>query len=76
MPQTIEHLISSCCYVKPLWRVVQSVFDITISFECILGVDYNSDCDNIITLVRFLIYIQWGFFLFTQKITHNTLHRL
>ena len=44
---------------KPLWRVVQSVFDITISFESILGVDNNSDCDNIITLVSFLIYKQW-----------------
>ena len=53
------HLLFSCCYVKPLWRVVQSVFDITISFESILGVDNNSDCDNIITLVSFLIYKQW-----------------
>ena len=59
MPQTIEHLLFSCCYVKPLWRVVQSVFDITISFESILGIDNNSDCDNIITLVSFLIYKQW-----------------
>ena len=43
------------------WRVhvAQSVFDITISFKSILGVDNNSDCDNIITLVSFLIYKQW-----------------
>ena len=26
MPQTIEHLLFSCDYVRPLWRVVQSVF--------------------------------------------------
>ena len=58
-PQTIEHLLFSCCYVKPLWRVAQSVFDITITFESILGVD-NIDCDNIITLVRFLIHTNSG----------------
>ena len=55
MPQTIELLLFSCDYVKPLWRVVQYVFDIIISFESILTCDY----DNIITLVSFLIYKEW-----------------
>ena len=59
MPKTIEHLLFSCCHVKPLWRVVQSEFDIPITFESILGVDNNSDCDNIITMLSFLIYKQW-----------------
>ena len=59
MPQTIEHLLFSCNYVRPLWRVVQSVFDIIISFESILGVDNTCDYDNIVTLVSFLIYKQW-----------------
>ena len=55
MQQTIEHLLFSCDYVKPLWRVVQSVFDIINSFESILGVDNTCDYDTII-LVSFLIY--------------------
>ena len=59
MPQTIEHLLFSCDYVRPLWRVVQSVFDIIISFESILGVDNTCDYDNIVTLVSFLIYKEW-----------------
>ena len=59
MPRTIEHLLFICCYVKPLRRVVQSVSDIIISFESILQVDDNSDCDNIITSVSFLIWKQW-----------------
>ena len=39
LPQTIEHLLFTCRYVAPLWRIVDSVFDITVSFETILGVD-------------------------------------
>ena len=58
-PQTIEHLLFSCDYVKPLWRVVQSVFDIIISFESILGIDNTCDYDNIVALVSFLIYKGW-----------------
>ena len=54
MPQNNRTFkLFSCDYVRPLWRVVQSVFDIIISFESILGVD------NIVTLVSFLIYKEW-----------------
>ena len=32
LPQTIEHLLFTCRYVAPLWRIVDSVFDIDVSF--------------------------------------------
>ena len=49
-----------------------TVFDITISFEkSILGVDNNSDCDNIITLVSFLIYKQWLILSLENKFRSN-----
>ena len=37
LPQTIEHLLFTCRYVAPLWRIVDSVFNITASFETIQG---------------------------------------
>ena len=57
--QTIEHLLFDCHYVKPLWRVVESLCDIKVSFHVILGVHGSSDYDNLITLVSFLIYKEW-----------------
>ena len=33
VPKIIEHLLFSFTYVKPLWRVVQFVFDLFITFE-------------------------------------------
>ena len=59
LPQTIEHSLFTCGYVAPLWRIVNSVFDINVSFETILGVDDFCEYDNIITLVCFLIYKKW-----------------
>ena len=37
LPQTIEHLLLTCRYVTPLWQIVDSVFDINVSFETILS---------------------------------------
>ena len=62
MPQTIEHILFSCDYVTPIWKVVVSVFHIIISFESILGVDNTCDYDNIITLVSFRIYTKNGYY--------------
>ena len=59
LPRTIEHLLFTCRYVAPLWRIVDSVFDIDVSFETILGVDDFCEYDNIVTLVCFLIYKEW-----------------
>ena len=59
LPQTIEHLLFTCRYVTPLWQIVDSVFDINVSFETILGVDQLCEYNNIVTLVSFLIYKEW-----------------
>ena len=59
LPQTIEHLLFTCRYVAPLWQIVDSVFDINVSFETILGVDDFCEYDNIVTLICFLIYKEW-----------------
>ena len=59
MPQTIEHLLFKCYYVKPLWRVVESLCNIRVSFEVILGVHDSNDYDNLMTVVSFLIYKEW-----------------
>ena len=59
LPQTIEQLLFTCRYVAPLWRIVDSVFGIDVSFETILGVDDFCEYDNIVTLVCFLIFKEW-----------------
>ena len=59
LPQTTEHLLFGCIYVKPLWIVVQTVFDIGMNFKIILGVDNTYEYDNIVTIVSFLIYKEW-----------------
>ena len=59
LPQTIEHLLFDCHYVKPLWRVVESLCDIQVSFHVVLRVHGSNDYDNLITLVSFLIYKEW-----------------
>ena len=53
MPQTIEHLLFNCYYVKPLWRVVESLCNIRVSFEVILGVHDSNDYDNLMKLSVF-----------------------
>ena len=59
LPQTIEHLLFTCRYVTPPWQIIDSVFDINVSFETILGVDQLCEYNNIVTLVSFLIYKEW-----------------
>ena len=34
--QTVEHLLYSCIYVKPLWRVTEKIWGVDISFERML----------------------------------------
>ena len=45
--QSIEHLLYSCVYVRPLWQIVE------------LGLDEQCEHDDIITIVSFLIYKDW-----------------
>ena len=57
--QTIEHLLYSCCYVRPLWRIVNTVFGINVDYYQILGLDREFRYDAIVTIVCFFIYKEW-----------------
>ena len=57
--QIIEHLLCSCCYVKPLWQVVNTVYGISVNFKQILGLDYMFNLTAIITIISFFIYKEW-----------------
>ena len=57
--QTIEHLLYSCVYVRPLWQIVDLVFEVDISFKHILGLDEQFEHDDIITTISFLVYKDW-----------------
>ena len=57
--QTIEHLLYSCVYVRPLWQIVELVLEVDINFKHILGLDEQFEHDDIITIISFLIYKDW-----------------
>ena len=57
--QSIEHLLFDCQYVKSLWQKVNSIFNVDISFQQILGYDSYLHVNNVITIVCFLIYKDW-----------------
>ncbi len=57
--QTIEHLLFECSYVKPLWRAVENVLDLNLSFRKILGIVDCDKQDKVLTMISFLIYKEW-----------------
>ena len=57
--QTIEHLLFDCRYVKPLWTHVNSIFNITVNFPLLLGIDKKFAYNNLLTLLGFIIYKEW-----------------
>ena len=57
--QSIEHLLYSCCYVKPLWQVVNTVYGISVNFKQILGLDEMFSLTAITTIISFFIYKEW-----------------
>lgn len=59
LSQTIEHLLYSCSYVKPLWRIVELFLGVNIRFDQIVGVDKHFVPNAVITIVCFLIYKEW-----------------
>ena len=73
LPQTIEHLLFTCTYVTHIWRIVDSVFDINVSFETILGVDDFCEYDNNVTIVCFLIYKEWLVLSLENKSRENSI---
>ena len=69
--QTIEHLLYNCSYLKPLWNVVDLVFETKVNFIQILGLDELFDHGFVTTLICFLIYKEW--LLLHQKIEKEIL---
>ena len=65
--QTIEHLLYSCIYVKPLWRVIEIYLGVDISFEHMLGLDVFFAHNAIVTLIGFLIYKEWLLYSLADK---------
>jgi len=57
--QTIEHLLFGCIYVKPLWKKLNTIYGINITFKQILGLDCTCKHNGILTLLSFLIYKEW-----------------
>ena len=58
-PQTIKHLLLDCTYSRPLWHIINSLFNINISFKQILGLDKSFRYNNLTSIVSFLIYKEW-----------------
>ena len=58
-PQTLEHLLWNCYYVRPIWNIVENVCQLNMNYRMILGIDYAWEHDNLLTLVSFLIYKEW-----------------
>ena len=59
LPQTIEHLLFECRYVKPLWVVIEKIIGARISFKQILGLDNLFREDFVLSVISFLIYKEW-----------------
>ena len=58
-PQTIEHLLYECMYVKPLWCIVNSTFGIAVNFKNILGMNESFEHNAIVTVICFFLYKEW-----------------
>ena len=59
LPQTIEHLLYDCTYVKPLWTLIEKYLGVNIGYKQILGLDNLFKEDAIVTIICFLIYKEW-----------------
>ena len=57
--QSIEHLLYRCCYVKPLWQVVNTTYGISVNFRQILGLDEMFSLTAITIIISFVIYKEW-----------------
>ena len=59
VPQTIEHLLFECRYVKPLRDVNEKIIGTRISFKQILGLVNLLKEDSVLSVFSFLIYKEW-----------------
>ena len=51
LPQTIEHLLYDCTYVKPLWKLIEKYLGVNIGYKQILGLDNLFKEDAIVTIM-------------------------
>ena len=58
-PQSIEHLLWECDYVKPLWSIVEKVCDFEITYDKILEIEDDCKQDHMLTLRAFLVYNEY-----------------
>ena len=65
--QSIKHLLFECIYVKPLWEVIEKICDFEIACDKILGIEECHSQDRILTLVSFLVYVEWLLFSLADK---------
>ena len=59
VPQTIEHLLYDCVYVKPLWCLVDEVCIDNITFKKILELTSVFTIITLYQYLAFLIYKEW-----------------
>ena len=57
--QSLEHFLFDCKYVKPLWNLLENVYNVKISFKSILGIDKPFEYNSLVTIIAFLIYKEW-----------------
>ena len=69
--QTIEHLLWNCRYVRSLWKIVESVLDIRLNFDMILGINNSCKESYVLTLVSFLVYKEWLLLSLENKLRNN-----
>ncbi len=72
-PQTIEHLLFDCIYVKPLWCLVEEVCIDNITFKKIIGVDKSFHHNNFVSIISFLIYKEWVLLSLQRKHRHGSI---
>ena len=58
-PQTIEHLLFNCSYVKPIWSLVEETINDFVTFKRILGVDIVFKFHNFVSVIAYIIYKEW-----------------
>ena len=60
--QTIKHLLFDCNYVKPLWKIIESILHCNITYSNILcGFNNNNSqfCNYLSSISAFVIYKEW-----------------
>jgi len=57
--QSLEHLLFTCKYVKPLWNIAEKLYNTNIDYDVILGLKDNHNIHFIVTVISYCIYKEW-----------------